>query len=1322
MKTMELSEMIDARIYYAQHGVMTDPGEYSQLLDGLPTQIPSLTRVIQGLLMHPFNTGLYDVELTQVQRKEVNIRPVREMLGLMQSLDNRPLTEPRPANERIVGNCRDHATLFCAMLRHQGVPARVRVGFATYFGPQMHYDHWITQYWDASQERWILVDPQIDDTQRQANQITFDTCDMNFEQFISAGHAWNQIRQGKAKSGIFGHNRHLRGIGYVRCSLIQELAALNKVEVLPWDNWWYLTSKQEDTVTAEDRSLLDHIAKLTENADENFNEIQSAYEDDPQFFLPVQSRLKVLGLLNGNGLMKDFVIAPSDSQLLAKFSDLELLDKQILPTKAIPAASVNPMDVPLDPDKIIVRGAQQHNLKHIDVTIPRYKLVVITGVSGSGKSSLAFDTLYAEGQRRYVESLSSYVRRYLEQMDKPKVDYIGGLSPAIAIEQKSVSKNPRSTVATVTEVMDYLRVLFSRAGIQHCPQCGRAVEQLSVQGISDRLLRLSPGIRFQLLAPIVQERRADVSALLTDAVRDGYTRARVDGIEHNLAESSQPDQKQPKFRKNIKHTVELIVDRLVVPKIDSENGVWKEYSQRLVDSVETTLRAGKGTLIVQVINSSNGSVAGSTTEEFMFSELNTCPHCEISLAPLTASLFSFNAPAGMCPDCNGLGTKMEVDPSLIIEHPELSILDGASRWHGNIRMKKNNWHVRNIQAIADHYGIDLEVPWNNLPQSFRDVILYGSGDEKIHFTFENQEGTWKGESTNVVRGVIFHINRLFRQTQSEYTRRWYMSFMSQQPCPSCNGTRLCMEARTVMVGDKTFPEVLEMTLEQAHAWILSLRGIGEGHRLSADKIEVVGEVLKELENRLSFTLNVGLHYLTLNRPAPTLSGGEGQRIRLASQLGCGLVGVLYILDEPSIGLHARDQRTLIDTLIRLRDLGNTILVVEHDAETMKSADWIIDLGPGAGELGGEIVAAGTPEQIMKNPQSITGRYLQGELKVTAPNGSKRRQPNGWLTIHGARLFNLKSIVSSIPLGTLTCVTGVSGSGKSSLVSETLFPALQRQLHGAMTTPGPHDRIEGLDLVDKVIDITQDPIGRTPRSNPATYVGLFDDIRQVFAATPEARVRGYQPGRFSFNVKGGRCEACRGHGQKKIEMHFLPDVWVLCKECKGARYNRHTLEVTYKGKNIAQVLDMDVRQALVFFSAYPNLVRGLQTLYDVGLEYVKLGQPATTLSGGEAQRVKLAKELSRVSTGRTVYILDEPTTGLHFADIQRLLDVLHRLTDEGNTVIVIEHNLDVIKTADWIIDLGPEGGAGGGYIMAQGTPEQVAITPGSYTGKFLKTIL
>ncbi len=993
----------------------------------------------------------------------------------------------------------------------------------------------------------------------------------------------------------------------------------------------------------------------------------------------------------------------------------------------------------MEPDNIVIRGAQQHNLKHIDVVIPRYKLVVLTGVSGSGKSSLAFDTLYAEGQRRYVESLSAYARQFLGQMEKPKVDYIGGLSPAIAIEQKAVSKNPRSTVGTVTEVMDYLRVLYARIGTPHCPQCGRTVQPQSAQQIADQLAALPPGTRLQILAPVVRQRKGTHADLIENARRDGYVRARIDGVPVDLSSPI-------KLAKTKKHTIELIVDRLIVldhEHADTPNAEWEAFVGRLVDSVETTLRTGDGLLIADL----------GDGEELMLSEHNACPHCNISFPELSPQLFSFNSPLGMCPDCTGLGTQMKVDVGLIIQDPNLSLMDGALRWYGELRKKKKSWTLNQLKGIAAHYDVDLETPWKELPKKFRDVLIYGSGDERIQFTFQSEwdEGSWSGESVRTVKGIIHTINRRFRQTQSDYTRRWYTSFMSKQPCLTCGGTRLRPEARGVTVGGKTISEVGIMAIDEAHAWITGLydgathhppapartadgQPTTTNHRqrsavahqpaaLTPEQLEIAGEILKEIRDRLQFMLNVGLHYLTLDRSAPSLSGGEGQRIRLASQIGCGLVGVLYILDEPSIGLHARDNRALLDTLLQLRDMGNTVLVVEHDAETMHSADWLIDLGPGAGVLGGEVVAAGPPEAVAADPLSLTGRYLSGELNVVAPNGRKRREPaNGCLTLYGARLHNLKKINACFPLGVMTCITGVSGSGKSSLVAETLYPALARALHNAQRRPGPYERMEGLEHLDKVINITQDPIGRTPRSNPATYVKVFDQIRRVFASTPEAKARGYRAGRFSFNVKGGRCEACKGHGQNKIEMHFLADVWVKCQECKGTRYNRETLAIRYKEKNIAEVLDMDVQEALEFFANHPKISRILQTLHDVGLDYVKLGQSATTLSGGEAQRVKLAKELSRVATGRTLYILDEPTTGLHFADIQRLLDVLHRLVDTGNTVVVIEHNLDVIKTADWIIDLGPEGGDAGGYIIAEGHPEEVTAVGASYTGEFLHRVL
>jgi len=968
-------------------------------------------------------------------------------------------------------------------------------------------------------------------------------------------------------------------------------------------------------------------------------------------------------------------------------------------------------------DKIVIRGAKEHNLKSIDVTLPRFKLVVITGVSGSGKSSLAFDTLYAEGQRRYVESLSSYARQFIGQMEKPKVDFIGGLSPAIAIEQKAVSKNPRSTVATVTEIYDYLRVLFARAGIPHCPQCGREVRAQSAQEIVEQVGGLSAGTRFQVLAPLARNRKGTFKDTFAQARADGFVRVRVDGEVRDLSGEIELD-------KNKKHNIELVVDRLVAPeKVDKEQ-VDKEHRSkeslstnplstdsfltRLTDSVETALRASDGLVIIDRGDDGEGDLSRS----LLLSEQNACPECGLSFPDLTPAMFSFNSPMGMCPECNGLGTKVEFDPENFVD-PDKTLHEGSVRTWGEMGKKKSSGTYQVVKQIVEQFDHDLDTPWRELSEACQHAILYGG--VRVKWQSESTRASWQGEWD--YEGTINTTRRRYRQTKSDGMRRWYQKFMSQQQCPVCHGQRLRPESAAVTVGGETISAVTAMSIGQAVQWVEGL-----WPQLSPEQVEIGEEVLKEIGERLQFLMNVGLHYLTLDRPAPTLSGGEGQRIRLASQIGCGLVGVLYILDEPSIGLHQRDNRRLLDMLEQLRDMGNTVLVVEHDEETMRTADWLVDLGPGAGAGGGWVVAAGTPQEIEENANSLTGRYLRKEVEVSSPNGQRRPVNGEWLAVVGARQNNLKGLTVRFPLGLFTCVTGVSGSGKSSLVAQTLHPALAAALHRAEQKPGEHDRIEGLEHVDKVINITQDPIGRTPRSNPATYAQVMTYIRELFAKTPEAKTRGYKPGRFSFNVKGGRCEPCKGHGKKKVEMHFLPDVWVTCNVCKGTRFNRETLQIRYKGKNIAQVLDMDVEEALEFFANVPKVKRILQTLADVGLGYVKLGQSATTLSGGEAQRVKLAKELARVSTGDTVYILDEPTTGLHFADIQKLLDVLHRLTDAGNTVIVIEHNLDVIKTADWIVDLGPEGGDEGGHIVAQGTPESVAQVEGSYTGQFLQQLV
>ncbi|MEL7565984.1 MAG: excinuclease ABC subunit UvrA [Dehalobacterium sp.] len=935
-------------------------------------------------------------------------------------------------------------------------------------------------------------------------------------------------------------------------------------------------------------------------------------------------------------------------------------------------------------DKIIVKGAREHNLKNIDVQIPRDKLVVITGLSGSGKSSLAFDTIYAEGQRRYVESLSAYARQFLGQMDKPDVDYIEGLSPAISIDQKTTSRNPRSTVGTVTEIYDYLRLLFARIGRPHCPKCGKPITQQTVDQMVDILMGYGEGVKLQILSPLVRGRKGEHVKVFEEARKAGYVRVRVNGETRDLGE-------QIKLEKNKKHTIELVVDRII-----TKPGIEK----RLADSLELALGMSEGVVMVDV----------GGQGEVLFSQNFACVDCGISLEEITPRMFSFNNPYGACPTCGGLGHTMNIDPDLIIPDRNLSVADGAiARWSSNTQ----GWYYRFIEAVADHYGFRLDVPLKDLPESALNYILYGTGGEKIKVEYDHPE---HGRHVyNVAwEGIINNFERRYKETNSNYIRTEIERYMSMKPCPDCRGARLRPESLAVLVGGKNIHQVTTYSILEAKDFFANLD-------LTPRESMIARQILKEIQERLSFLVNVGLDYLTLNRTAGTLSGGEAQRIRLATQIGSSLMGVLYILDEPSIGLHQRDNVRLIDTLKRLRDLGNTVLVVEHDEETMCEADYIIDIGPGAGAHGGEVVAAGTLPEILKAENSITGQYLSGRKRIPLP--LVRRTPNGkWLEIVGAKEHNLKEIDVSIPLGVFVGITGVSGSGKSTLINEILYTALAQRLHGARDLPGAHREIRGLEYLEKVINIDQSPIGRTPRSNPATYTGVFDAIRELFSLTTEAKMRGYQPGRFSFNVKGGRCEACQGDGIIKIEMHFLPDVYVPCEVCKGKRYNRETLDVRYKGKNIADVLEMTVDEAADFFQNIPKIYRKLKTLQDVGLGYIRMGQQATTLSGGEAQRVKLAAELSRRSNGRTLYILDEPTTGLHAADIHRLLEVLNRLVEAGDTVLVIEHNLDVIKTADYLIDLGPEGGDRGGRVVAVGTPEQVAETEGSFTGQFVRKVL
>jgi excinuclease ABC subunit A len=933
-------------------------------------------------------------------------------------------------------------------------------------------------------------------------------------------------------------------------------------------------------------------------------------------------------------------------------------------------------------ESLIVKGAREHNLKNISLELPRNKLIVITGVSGSGKSSLAFDTIYAEGQRRYVESLSAYARQFLELMEKPDVDTIEGLSPAISIEQRTVSKNPRSTVGTVTEIYDYLRLLFARVGRPFCYRCGREIVSRGVEQIADQILAFAPGTRIHILAPLVRGRKGEFQKVFDGARKKGYVRVRVDGTVRDLAE-------EITLEKTKKHSIEVVVDRLVTSG---------DMGARLADSLETALGLGDGLVIVEEVG----------REDRLFSSKLACPDCGVSYPEISPRSFSFNSPYGACSECGGLGTSMYFDPELVVPDTELTLREGAiAPWE----RRNSFFFIQTLESVAAHFGFDLDTPFRDLPQKAREVLLRGSRKEKIDFVLKREKDRWSYRKP--FEGVIPNLARLYRETKSAARREEIGRYMNLQPCPSCEGRRLRPESLAVRIGGRNIADCTALGISEALAVFSKLD-------FTPKERTIARRILKEIRERLSFLVNVGLDYLTLDREAATLSGGEGQRIRLATQIGSRLVGVLYVLDEPSIGLHQRDNHRLLRTLKELRDLGNTVLVVEHDEQTILEADYIVDLGPGPGERGGSIVAAGPPEAIIRHPSSLTGKYLSGQMEIPVP--AKRRRGKGFLVLRGARGNNLKGIDVEIPLGTFTCVTGVSGSGKSTLINETLFKALAQLLYRAKKRPAPFSAIDGADLIDKVVEIDQSPIGRTPRSNPATYTGIFTPIRELFAAVPESRLRGYRAGRFSFNVRGGRCDACDGDGTIKIEMHFLPDVYVTCDLCKGRRYNRETLEVEYRGRNIHQVLDMTVSRALEFFANHQSVRDRLQTLHDVGLGYIKLGQPATTLSGGEAQRIKLSRELGRRSTGRTLYILDEPTTGLHFADIRKLLEVLNRLADEGNTIIVIEHNLDVVKSADWIIDLGPEGGDKGGKVVARGTPETVARRKGSFTGRFLRPLL
>jgi len=1273
--------------YYKKQSIITDPGKYEYLFKDLPNDVDKIVKIVQGLIIHPMFGELYGVKFNTVQTAEEQIREVSRMLKKITSFDASTIINQREPVNRLIGICRDSSVLTVSMLRYIGIPARVRAGYAGYFdGEIKNEDHWVCEYWDYKKEKWILIDPQLDDVQKKHNNIKFNSLDLKYnEHFYPAGYVWKMCRNDKARPNDFGFNKAWRSWRSIRSSVLLDLNALNRIELLPWDIWGDIARKSNKDLKKDELKVLDKISDLIIEPDSNIEEIIELYNKS-DYYNSVKSQLMMTGVIEG--------ITYINTKNL-KCPDIEIIEKIIYKDKIHGGdQSLNKQnefigEYNINKDEIAIKGARQHNLKNINVNIPHSKLVVVTGVSGSGKSSLAFDTLYAEGQRRFLESQPAFSRRLLNQIEKPDVDHITGLIPAVAIDQKTISRNPRSSVGTITGIFDYLRVLYTGIGLMHCPNCGRGIKPVNRQKMNSLINSIPGGISFKITAPIREENEKEKIDLIKKAYEEKILFMIIDSQTVKIDINN-----LDKYKHAI---IELIIDEI-------ENNKNNDYNKRISDAVLKAIYYASG--VVKLILSDGQSV--------ILTEKRLCGYCDISFNEINRATFSYNSPEGMCNECNGLGQILTVDPDLIINKPELSILDGASQWWGVLRNKKRtgNWMTGEVYALSDYYNVDLNYPWKDLPGEFKNAVLYGTGNNKVKYTYDS-----RGRKSEIVRaasGAVNHINRLFRNSDSENVRELLKQYMRETDCPVCSGEKLGAEARYVTVGNVRYPEIARMTIKEAYDWIINL-----SNKLSNEEYDIAKDLLNEITSKLKFILNVGLHYLTLDRQAPTLSGGEGQRIRLASQLGSGIDGLLYILDEPSIGLHPRDHKPLLNTLQRLRDNGNTVVVVEHDADTMNEADWIIDIGPGAGINGGYVIAEGTPESIRNNNDSLTGKYLSGKLKINSNNKKPRSLKDKWLKINGASLNNLKNIDVKFPVGVLTCVTGVSGSGKSSLVMKTLAPVLLRRLNNENVIPGAYKNIEGIEYINNIIDISQVPIGRTPRSIPATYVGLFDLIRKIYASISVKSDLKFNESDFSFNTKGGRCESCEGLGKKKIEMHFMPDVWVRCSDCSGRRYHEDILMIKYKNKSISDVLEMDVDEAVVFFEDQPEILKILQTMNDVGLDYIKLGQDATTLSGGEAQRIKLSKELCKSDTGNTVYILDEPTTGLHFADIHKLLDVLNRLICAGNTVIVIEHNLEVIRSADWIIDMGPEGGDKGGYIIAEGTPDDIIKCGKSYTGKFLK---
>jgi excinuclease ABC subunit A len=1259
--------------FYSENSLITDPGSYANFLDDLPKNLSELCYTIQGLLIH-----FSSLEASKMNRMDDDNRLflVRNIIKAIDELDNSSFNNRRVINNRVVCTAREYALLLCSTMRHRNIPARLRAGFASYTGePGFFSDHWICEFWDCNKEEWIKADAMLfNESQGELSSKVTP------EQFVESGRAWQLVRNKKIDENVFGYEVK-RGLAFIRSNMLRDFAALNKVELLPWSVLWGYKSKQE--FRQDDYAKLDMLADLIVNNEQSWDQIQKIYHNEAWISGPVN---QVLDQYTGQQALLKSNTDCDDNRIV-------LSDENYERRRRINSSKLQNFEP--DPDLIQVKGAKQHNLKNIDISIPKNKLVVITGVSGSGKSSIAFDTIHSESQRRFMTGLSLYVRKYMVQMEKPKVDFITGLNPSVAIEQKTLSNNPRSTVGTITELSNYLRLLYSRVGRRNCTNCGFEINPLTPLQIAKRLYDYIPaGETCQLLVPLVLKRTDYDSGLYEEYRAMGYSHFRVNGAYIDLnAEESLP-------AKSTLNTIELVWGSYTFKEIDDTSR----------DAVFTQLAED----LKRIYKYSNQLVTVLYKhKELLFTSKMTCANCATPFPELSAQHFSANSPLGMCKVCRGLGITQRIEPKLLVEDESLSILDGALKWFGNLRENNRSaWPTGPLDVIYEHYGLDINTPWKDLPKSFHDVIFYGSGSEKISMP----SSLGMKSSKRTVKGLVPELSRLYFDSDSKTNRDRYSIYMDIQKCDSCSGTGLCNEAYSVTLGGYRISEISSFSIERALKWVKDIY-----ETINGTGYEVAKDILIELYNRFSFLLDVGLHYLTIDRTAPTLSGGEGQRVRLASQLSSGIVGVLYVLDEPSIGLHPKDRSSLIKTLLKLRDIGNSVLVVEHDEQIMREADWLIDIGPKAGVNGGELVSAGKPDEVMQDPKSLTGKYLSGKLSVFGDRKHiTHTESNQWLTLKGATLHNLKNVTISLPIGKLTCVTGVSGSGKSSLIAGTLEPLLEQKLNNnASVEAGPYESIEGLQYLDEVINISQKAIGRTPRSNPATYTKLFDDIRKVFAASQDAKKYGLKDADFSFNSASGRCEVCEGQGQVKVEMHFLADVWVTCPECNGKRFNSNILQVQYKGKNISEVLDLDILDAIPFFKGNKKILHTLETFCQVGLDYIKLGQSATTFSGGEAQRIKLAKELSRPSKGNVVYVLDEPTTGLHFHDVQQLLQTLHKLVEIGNTVIIIEHNLDVVKTADWVIDVGPEGGDKGGNIVAQCHPKDLIYNNDSYTGQALK---